>query len=703
MSVSVATVSYGVATVAYLLLFVLLLAGRRGFSRGFVLLLAALACAGWGAGYTVSSLWSLAIFRWLIPLLELLRLAAWFSFLAVLLHLSWPEAFRKPAYSDPWVLLPGFAVVLAGGSLLVTSPVFAPPTLFGIIGLLLTSLLGMLLIEQLYRRVEPGQRWGIKHLCLGLGIVFAFDFYLYADGLLFGGLSGQILAARGFVNAVAVPLIAVSAARNPKWALDIGVSRRIVVDSVVITGAGIYLLLMATAGYSIRYIGGSWGSVLQMTFFVGALAVLLAALFSGSLRAWLRVFISKHFFSYKYDYREEWLRFIGTLSASDEDEEEPMRVRAIRAIAQLVDSPSGALWSANEHGNFILAATWNISFPGTVSEPADTSLAQFLRQREWIIDLEEYREQPEHYGNLTLPAWLEEFRSPWLILPLLQQDRLQGFLVLSRPKVSREINWEDRDLLKTAGRQVASYVAHLDATDALIDARQFDAFNRLSAFVVHDLKNVSGQLSLITANAVKYRNNPEFVDDAFRTMESATARMDRVLVNLRKLDSPLATMESIDIGQLVEEVAGSVSEHRPVPRVRIDTPGVIVDCPRGRLTTVLEHLLRNAQDATPADGEIELCVAREDRWCRLEIRDNGAGMGEEFIRERLFRPFETTKGNAGMGIGVYEARHFVESVGGLMDVISTPGKGSCFLLRLPLHESDPVTPVGDGHREVSRG
>lgn len=699
--VSIAAVSYGIAAVAYMLLFALLLAGFRGLSRGVVLLLAALICASWGAAYAASSLWAFPVFRWLIPMFELLRWASWFCFLAVLLRLSWPQAIRQPLRTDPWILLAGFAVLLAGCSLTALSGFLGSPAFVGIAGLLLTSLLGMVLIEQLYRRVEPGYRWGIKHLCLGLGVTFAFDFYFYADGLLFGGLSSQIFAARGFVNAVAVPLIAVSAARNPKWSLDISVSRRIVVDSVVITGAGVYLLLMATAGYSIRYAGGNWGGALQIVFLVGALVVFLVALFSGSLRAWIRVFISKHFFSYKYDYREEWLRFIGTLSANGRGE--PLRVRAIRAIAQLVDSPSGALWSANEHGNHILAATWNVSFPGTVTEPADAPLVRFFRAREWIVDLDEHRGHPERYGELLLPDWLGRVRNPWLIVPLLQQDRLQGFVVLSRPKVSREINWEDRDLLKTAGRQVASYVAHLDATDALIDARQFDAFNRLSAFVVHDLKNVSGQLSLITANAVKYRGDPEFVEDAFRTMESATQRMGRVLTNLRKLDSPLATVEPVDIGQLAEEIASNASASQPIPRVRISTPGLVVDCPRGRLATVLEHLVCNAQEATAPEGAIELRVGRDAEWCRLEVWDNGAGMAEEFIRERLFRPFETTKGNAGMGIGVYEARHFVEAIGGLMDVISAPNKGSCFVLRLPLHESDPAAPLGDGNREVLRG
>ena len=133
-------------------------------------------------------------------------------------------------------------------------------------------------------------------------------------------------------------LIAVSAARNPQWSVGITVSRRILFYSAALFGAAAYLLAMAAAGYYLRFFGGSWGTVMQVSFLFGAVVLLLAVLFSGTLRSWLRVFISKHFFSYNYDYREEWLHFTRTLSESGHG----LGERVIQALAQLVESPGGS-------------------------------------------------------------------------------------------------------------------------------------------------------------------------------------------------------------------------------------------------------------------------------------------------------------------------------------------------------------------------
>ena len=201
------------------------------------------------------------------------------------------------------------------------------------------AILGMILVEQVYRNTPVRQRWGIKFACLGIGGIFAYDFYFYSDALLLKQINPEIWAARGIINALVVPLIAVSAARNPDWSLGIAVSRRILFYSVALFGAAAYLLAMAAAGYYLRFFGGSWGTVMQVSFLFGAIVLLLAVLFSGTLRSWLRVFISKHFFSYNYDYREEWLRFTRTLAEGEHGLEE----RVIQALAQLVESPAGGL------------------------------------------------------------------------------------------------------------------------------------------------------------------------------------------------------------------------------------------------------------------------------------------------------------------------------------------------------------------------
>jgi len=257
--------------------------------------------------------------------------------------------------------------------------------------------------------------------------------------------------------------------------------------------------------------------------------------------------------------------------------------------------------------------------------------------------------------------------------------------VLAQPRARHRIDWEERDLLKTAGRQLAVYVALVQTDEALLEARQFETFHRLAAFLVHDLKNVSAQLSLISSNAERHRDNPEFVADAFRTVGNARERLERTLAQLRKAqpgaDSP---RQAIDMDALLREVAGDSREIHPLPRVAIDTSAEVLGN-RDALRNVLLHLVRNAQEATPDNGDITLTLKTRDQWVIIGIEDNGSGMDEDFVRRRLFRPFQTTKGNAGMGIGLYEARDLVVRMGGRIDVSSRIGEGTTFTLRLPQH------------------
>ena len=208
-------------------------------------------------------------------------------------------------------------------------------------------------------------------------------------------------------------------------------------------------------------------------FLFGAILLLIVILFSGTLRARLKVFLSKNFFSYRYDYREEWLRFTRTVS-----EGEPgvrLRERSIQAIAELVDSPGGGLWLAPDSGAFEQVARWNMPSITGIEQP-DGSLCRFLQKRQWVIDLAEHEMRPEYYEDLEMPDWPREIPQAWLIVPLMLHEQLLGFVVLARSKGRISFNWEVSDILKTAGRQVASYLAQLEAANALLVARQFELF-----------------------------------------------------------------------------------------------------------------------------------------------------------------------------------------------------------------------------------
>jgi putative PEP-CTERM system histidine kinase len=681
---TLAAISYGAGTVCWLLLLLLLLlGGRQSRPQARLLPFAVFATLVWVA----TSVFLVHSGQWwgtsLYVLLEVARPVVWLVFLA---HLLKPLLSAEPAAPR---LLRLFYPTVAVLSVLPLAAVWFPGVpssrdlaFFGHVGL---AIMGLALIEQLFRNTRPERRWATKYLYLGVGVLFVYHLFLYSDALLFSRLDPDIWAACGFVSSLATPFIAVAAARNPEWSGEVFVSRRLVFHSVSIAGAGIYLLLMAAAGYYIRFYGGTWGTAVQLTFLAGAGVLLLTLLFSGQVRAALMLFLSRNFFHYKYDYREEWIRFIDTLSTTAERPDEPLRERAVRALAEIVHCPSGMLWTRGDDGCWHPAATWNWGRHGPYSEPADLPLAEFLQRRQWVIELDRLVDEPELYAGVVLPDWLRDLPQAWSVVPLLLGNTLRGFIVLARPRSPHALTWEDRDLLQTAGRQVASYIALLDTTDALVDARQFEAFNRLSAYVVHDLKNIVAQLSLIVANAERHKHNPEFVDDMLSTVENATVRMNRMLTQLRKGTAPAGGEARLfDLENALRDVVGLLAAQRPVPCLNVIDRDLSVCINRERFLTVMQHLVQNAQEAAGPDGRVELQLARTDDSAVIAVIDDGCGMDARFIQECLFRPFHTTKGNAGMGIGAYESREFIVACGGRIDVRSQPGAGTTFLVHLPL-------------------
>ncbi|MEJ2565528.1 MAG: PEP-CTERM system histidine kinase PrsK [Gammaproteobacteria bacterium] len=683
---NIASFSYGIAAGAFFILSLLLVTSWRGHLQGALLAAAAMVTGLWAASITAMQS-GLAFMLLPSAILEVIRDLSWALFLMKLL--------------DP---RPGWRGLLAGrlrwwltglmllGIVLVSLIVIgflrakSLPTMVGvdahIIGHLALALVGLVLVEQLFRNTRPENRWAIKYLCLGVGGLFAYDFYLYSDALLFKRIDVDLWLARGMINALVVPLIAVSAARNPEWSLDVFVSRRMVFHSAAVLGAGIYLLAMAAGGAYVRVYGGNWGHVAQAVFLFGALVVLLVVLFSGHAQARLKVFLNKHFFNYKYDYREEWLRFIRTLSAGEPGM--ALRERVIEAIANIMDSPGGALWWRREPGRYEFVAHWNMSEVDSAYENADGSLAQFLAARNWVVDLHEYGDKPEAYAALQLPQWLRDLRRAWLVVPLMHHEGLVGFVVLARPRAARACNWEDNDLLKTAGREAASHLAQMEAAEALVNARQFEAFNRLSAFLIHDMKNVVAQLSLVVNNAAKFKHKPEFVEDAFKTIENAALKMNHVLNQLRSGTVARGRLSQVDLQQLLTDVVAAHRGKEPVPALECRARGLVMSVVRDKLADVLSHIIQNAQEATPADGRIEVVLQNSGSVAVIEVRDTGCGMDGDFIRNRLFRPFDSTKGRSGMGVGAYEAREFVRELGGQLDVESERGVGTCFRIRLPL-------------------
>jgi len=687
-------ISYFAGAVLFFLLVILLATGCRGKVPGLMLVVAVASTSVWAAVVAYHMIRGAPPYA-VLNLFEVMRDLAWIVFLAHILGYTG----RDGRIGGRRV---GILFVVTG--LTVVTTVLLPFTGLSVLGAanrmllffvshILLAMIVLVLVEQLFRNTHPEQRWTIQYLCIGIGGMFAYEFFMYSDALLFERIDTDLWNARGAINGLVVPFIAVSVSRNPQWAVDLFVSRQVVFHSTALFGAGIYLMIMAAAGYYIREFGGTWGTVFQIMFLFGSIVLLVMLMYSDRFRARLRVELSKHFFTNKYDYRYEWLRVTKALSESERSEE--LYSNVVMTVAVTVESAGGLLWLRDSSGRFSCAANANIPWPDLNDECDGAEIAAFLRKSGWIIDVDEWRQVPDLYHGLVLPEWLLSTPQVWLVVPLFHHDDLLGFAVLVQPAVERRLNWEDMDLLKTVGRQVASYIAVFRLTEELAESRQFEAFNRLSAYVVHDLKNLIAQLSLVSTNAQKHMQNPEFMADAMTTVQYAVAKMNRLMEHLRTKKVPSSAAKSVNLATLLNKAVQALSASRPVPQLHLPDEEVEVLTEHDRLMAVIEHLVQNAQEATPDDGEVAVKLENREGKIRITIRDTGSGMDEDFIRNRLYKPFDTTKGNAGMGIGVYEAREFVNSQGGEISVSSQPGTGTTFVIHLSQYRKDTGAGLGD--------
>ena len=275
-----------------------------------------------------------------------------------------------------------------------------------------------------------------------------------------------------------------------------------------------------------------------------------------------------------------------------------------QAIADLAKSPAGVLWGLGNGDRLSVLTHWEMPDPGAQIDLGD--LPAWLQQTQWIIDLQEWRRAPDMYNNLVMPRSLTDIPKAWLIIPLLFGERLQGILLLKESELVHELNWEDRDLLKVAGRQAASHLAQFQADQALLESRQFDAFNRLSAYVIHDLKNILAQLSLMVSNAEKHKDNPAFIDDMVDTVNNSVQRMTKLMAQLRsETGEPGAAEQSeVELGELLREVVAESGVREPTPTLELIDGPFYTHCDRERLHAVFGHLIHNAQDATGKYGEV---------------------------------------------------------------------------------------------------
>jgi putative PEP-CTERM system histidine kinase len=678
--------SYGLATLTYVAVSIsvaqLHQTMGRGSTRGWVLAAASLSAA-WAASEFLRQLSPFWLLDFFAMTLDTLRQGAW---LGLLIDMLYREKSAGPIASrmrEWWPAAVAILLTLVGLGFQWAKQfdvgAFDRLAQFCSLG---AVVFGLSLTEQLFRNTPEDARWKVKPIGIALVATFAFDLYFHSLTLLFNKVDADAYTVRGLAAAIVAPLIVLTIYRAKARRLDITLSKTAVFQTTSLAIAGAYLIVASVAGYYVRYLGGSWGGALQITIIFAALLLFLLLLLSGSVRSRIKVLIGKHFFSLRYDYREEWLKFTSALSMEDDPRQAGPRI--IRALADMVESPGGSLWMRDpDTGALMQTSRWNLP-QCDVREPADSSMMQFLADNAWIINLEEYRHLPGRYQHLQLPEWLTTTPNAWLIVPLATATGLVGFVTLTTSRTEIDVNWEVNDLLRTAGRQAANYLAGIQATEALLEARKFDAFNRMSAFVVHDLKNIVTQLSLMVRNAERHADNPEFQRDMLLTVSNSVDRMKQLLLQLREGATPPDRSVGVSLEQLIRRICKSKAHLAPAVEIVVDER-IVVRGHEERIERVLGHLVQNALEATPGDGRVWVKIGRAGGMARVEVGDTGRGMSEDFVRNQLFKPFQTTK-DTGMGIGAYESRQYIRELGGEIQVETTENAGSRFIVTLPLIE-----------------
>ena len=534
------------------------------------------------------------------------------------------------------------------------------------------GVIGLLTVENLWRNTEPQRRWHVWPFCLALGGLFAYELFLFADAFITRGRVDPGLGlGRAIATAFMAPLLALAMARNREWRVDIHVSRQVVFHTATLLASGCFLLAVAIVGMVLRKLEGDWGLVLQLAMLFGSIVVLATVLSSGSLRRRLKFLISRNFFTHRYDYRIEWLKFIELIS--DPNQAEELQVRIIRALAEFVDSPAGVLWSLSRGIGYHPTAVWQLPTPREAKLAPEHPFIAGFRDGGWI---------QERLADTTDEAWSFASQHAWLAVPLSYRREVVGFVLLDCTNHSVGLDWEAFDLLRAAGRQAASYLAEERSTKVLRDSELLTEYSKRFAFVVHDIKNLASQLGLVVSNAKRYIDDPHFQQDMLQTVEDAVARMNHLLSQL-KVEAVPHSPHVANTDAIVAAVAAALAYGPATIETRTDAQDCVVAIDPERLRSALTHLAQNAIEASRPGDSVVISTRRRQAQLVIDIVDQGQGMDDTFIRDELFSPFRSTK-SGGYGIGAFQTRELIRMSGGDLEVISGPGAGTTMRILLPL-------------------
>ncbi len=648
----------------------LLIAARSQHLTGRWLLACCIVTAAWAATYVV--FWP-ETSGGLSGAVELLRALMWYGFV---LHL-YRRFVRNDQVEKAFLAVGSVAAVLAAATVVIEWHVgVARPSLLsvGVVVRLGIAVCELLLIENLYLNMPEHARWHVALPCVALGGLACFDILRCADLVLYQNATVSLTGAHAVAMITVAPLLATAAVRDHRFRTELQLSRSAVFHSATLILSGGVLLAISAAGEVFRQVGADWSWTAEISLFFAGLIGIGTLLTSGSARSRLQRMVVEHFFAKRYDYRRQWLNCIDTLSDTRLQGRTALHSRAIRAMADVVDSPGGALFLRDSGAEaFQWAGSWNM--PASASVASAHPVVAAMAGGDWIAVLDDAGRP----GSCLAP--LDRLGRLWLAVPLMTGEVQIGFILAGPPRAPFQLDQEVFDLLRIVGREVASFIAEQRATSVLMQTRQLHDYGKRFAFVAHDIKNVSSQLSLLLSNAERHLANPEFQRDMLGTVN---ASVQKITTLLRRLDAPATDQTAASLAPLpqLERLIATYRRMRTTPLL-LDHDGSTAAVTIGpdAFETAVAHLLNNAIEAS-GGLPVLIRVRHELRQVIIDIVDKGPGMALDFVRDRLFQPFGTSK-REGSGLGAFQARELLRESGGDVQAVTAPGMGTTMRLMLP--------------------
>lgn len=663
---------FGLSAFVYITVFLLVIAIPNKTKIHYTLLFALLGGTAWSLQLLASRFY--IIYDTHIFVAESLRLVSLLVFIASIIKVGQQQ---NRSFLLPLSII--FSLVLVALPIANSLYWLSKSTIF--VGYLACTVLALVYLELLFKQAKK-HLWSIKPMLLGLGTLLVFDFIIFADASLLQQVDEDMWLARGYLHSIFVPLLLISIKRTEALGIRVFISRDMVFQSSLLFATGLYLVLMAMAGYYIKLAEQQWSNLAQILFIVLAFTFLIFLFISDSVKRRFKVFIEKNFFANRFDYRERWLALTQIISKPLKDNESVYQ-RALQGFMSSVDYDQGALLKLNGHSLEVLTEK-NMQLKGHSLQVCQSLILPYIQQKNWLIDMREYINSVQNYPGLIIPYNTALTIDYQAVIPVFEGETLWGLAILNNTQDPIHFNWEIRDYMKVVSMQLGSFISQFEANRSLTENAQFAAFNRTSAFVVHDLKNVLAQIRLILRNAEKHKHNPEFIEDTFETLTHTDSRMQKMLDQLMSKQSEEKLQQQFSVADLInKQVLPKTQKLKPEIEF-IATSDFEYTLDSDRFASILFHLIDNAQHATEDSGKVKVSVSKQNGFGLIEVEDTGSGMTEEFVAHKLFAPFITTKGNAGMGIGAYDAKQFIESLNGKLTVTSTINVGSKFVILLPL-------------------